>query len=148
MMFVQKLYHRVLNTIRGSTEMNIKLIEFGVIIFIVIGLLFGGWVARGWYEGKQQLAQHELADKVTSAIQQSEASTAKIVEDKLATLSTGEKVIRHETIKVLESPVYNINCIDDAGLQLIELAKRQYSDARKSDDKVPTRNPKPSGESR
>ena len=148
MMFVQKLYFRALNTIRGSTEMNIKLIEFGVIIIIVIGLLFGGWVARGWYEGNQQLAQHELADKVTTAIQQSEASTAKIVEDKLATLSTGEKVIRHETIKVLESPVYNINCIDDAGLQLIELAKRQYSDARKSADKVPTRNPKPSGESR
>lgn len=128
--------------------MNIKLIEFGVIIFIVIGLLFGGWVARGWYEGKQQLAQHELADKVTLAIQQGEANTAKIVEDKLATISTGERVIKHETIKVLESPVYNINCIDDAGLQLIELAKRQYSDTRKSSNQMSDGNPKSSRESR
>lgn len=128
--------------------MNIKLIEFSAIIVIVIGLLLMGWVTRGWYEGKQELAKRDVADKVTIAIQQSEASTAKLVEDKLATISTGEKVIRHETIKVLESPVYNINCIDDAGLQLIELAKRQYSDTRKSANQVPTGHTKSSRESR
>lgn len=128
--------------------MNIRLIEFGAIIIIVLLLMISGWVARGWYEGKLQLEQRNIADKVTLAIQQGEANTAKIVEDKLATISTGERVIKHETIKVLESPVYNINCIDDAGLQLIELAKRQYSDTRKSSNQMPNGNPKSSRESR
>lgn len=128
--------------------MNIRLIEFGAIIIIVLLLMISGWVARGWYEGKLQLEQRNIADKVTLAIQQGEANTAKIVEDKLATISTGERVIKHETIKVLESPVYNINCIDDAGLQLIELAKRQYSDTRKSSNQMPDGNPKSSRESR
>ena len=130
------------------TSMNIRLIEFGAIIIIVLLLMISGWVARGWYEGKLQLEQRNIADKVTLAIQQGEANTAKIVEDKLATISTSERVIKHETIKVLESPVYNINCIDDAGLQLIELAKRQYSDTRKSSNQMPDGNPKSSRESR
>lgn len=130
------------------TSMNIRLIEFGAIIIIVLLLMISGWVARGWYEGKLQLEQRNIADKVTIAIQQGEANTAKIVEDKLATISTGERVIKHETIKVLESPVYNINCIDDAGLQLIELAKRQYSDTRKSSNQMSDGNPKSSRESR
>ena len=128
--------------------MNIKLIEFGAIIVIVLSLKISGWVARGWYEGKLELEQRDITDKVTQAIQQGEANTAKIVEDKLATISTGEKVIKHETIKVLESPVYNINCLDDAGLQLIELAKQQYSNTRKSTDKVPDGNTEPSRKSR
>ena len=130
------------------TSMNIRLIEFGAIIIIVLLLMISGWVARGWYEGKLQLEQRNIADEVTIAIQQGEANTAKIVEDKLATISTGERVIKHETIKVLESPVYNINCIDDAGLQLIEFAKRQYSDTRKSTNQMSDGNPKSSRESR
>lgn len=108
---------------------------------ILVGaLIIFGWLVRGWYDGNKQLAQEQLAKQVTQAVQDQESKTAKIVEDKLTQLSTGERVIRHETVKVLQSPVYNINCVDDAGLQLIELAKRQYTDTRKSTDKVPDGN--------
>jgi len=121
-------------------NINLRLVEMIGLAILVGALIIFGWLVRGWYDGNKQLAQEQLAKQVTQAVQDQESKTAKIVEDKLTQLSTGERVIRHETVKVLQSPVYNINCVDDAGLQLIELAKRQYTDTRKSTDKVPDGN--------
>lgn len=114
--------------------MNVRIIEFIGLIIIVAMLVSSGWYLRVLYDNKQELAYERSANEVATQLLDKESKVAKAVEDKLATFKVTERVIENERIKVVESnpTIYNVDCIDDAGLQYIKKIKSDFTNTRKS----------------
>jgi|GEM_PF-973919 len=93
-----------------------------VIVAVTLALIVGGWTARGWYEGAQQLTAQKAAEAAIRAAQAKEASIAERVEQRLAALKTTERVIDRGVIREIQKPIYQRVCIDAAGIRLLNAA--------------------------
>ena len=85
-----------------------------------IALVVLGWWVRGLHESKLDLVQVTAAAEEREAFLKKEARVAAVVEQKLAGLRANERVIERERTKIVDRPVYRVDCIDDAGLRFLE----------------------------
>ena len=90
-----------------------------------------GWQVNGWRLAAEQAAAQEARQAMIDAFREEEAKAAIVLEKRLKELRANEKVIERERIKLVDRPVYNNECLDDDGLQLIERARKGKSDAGK-----------------
>lgn len=88
-------------------------------VALVIILVAGGWFVRGWYEDSKDLAAAEAVDRATKAFRESEKNIAATLEQGLAEVQTNERVIEKWRTQIVDRPVYQLECIDDDGLRII-----------------------------
>jgi hypothetical protein len=103
--------------------MNLTILKVIAVLVILAAAFTAGWQVKGAFVAKRDLAINEAKKEFTDMFRQSESNISTMLEDKLKELRANERVIEREKLKVIKSPVYNIECIDDAGLQLIERAR-------------------------
>lgn len=116
--------------------MNPETLKLIALVLVASALIFLGWLCRGWQEDSEDLAQLGAAQQAIAAFEQKESLTAAAVEKRLAELNANQTVIVREKIKLVENPVYNVDCLDPSGLQLINRSKAR-GDTTKPADKVP-----------
>lgn len=108
--------------------MNLTLLKvLGVLVVLALAFT-AGWQVKGAFVAQRDLAIVEAKKEFTDMYRRSESNISTVLEDKLKELKANERVIEREKLKVIKSPVYNIECIDDAGLQLIERARTGKAD--------------------
>ena len=115
----------------GLTQ--VKLIAAAVALLVAF---IAGWQVKGAFVAKRDLAIAEAKAEFIKAYQTAEADKAIILEQKLAELKANEKTIERERIKIIDRPVYNNECLDVDGLQLIERARTGSSNPSESINKV------------
>jgi hypothetical protein len=95
--------------------LNLQNMIIAVGVALVVG--FGsGWQVHGWKIDSENAAIKQAAAQVEQAV-------AATLEKKLSQLKANQTVVRHETEKVIERPIYNNVCIDDDGVRIINLSK-------------------------
>ena len=91
------------------------------VLAIVGGIAFGGWTARGWYEGKQDYAELKAAQAAIDAAMARESGIAKAVEEKLATLKANQTVIDRGVIREVVKPIYKRVCFEPDLVRMLNL---------------------------
>lgn len=110
-------------------------------------IAFGaGWQTNSWYEDSKDLAAKIATAKTEAAFQKAVSDISSTVETKLEGLRANERIIERWRTKVVDRPVYNIDCIDDDGLRLIEA----YATGKPAEltGKMSERSPGANGENR
>lgn len=113
-----------------------KQFEMYFIGFLILTCLSFGWVGRGYYEDSQTLREERGAQAAIAAERVRESELSKVLEEKLTALEAKKWVVYRDREKIVERPVYRNVCLDDAGLQLINKAKRSAT-TRKHADPMP-----------
>lgn len=90
----------------------------------IIGGLIGigftvGWQVKDWHGDSIELAAEKAAQVVIEVERNYESKVAKKVEERLRELRANERIIEKQIPKIIERPVYNIECIDSDGLDII-----------------------------
>ena len=116
--------------------MNPETLKLIACLLVVSALIGTGWVCRGWQEDAEDLAQLGAAQQAIAMAEKRESEVARVVEARLATLNANQTVIEREKIKLVDRPVYNLECLDAAGLLLINQSKARDG-TRKPENKVP-----------
>lgn len=88
-------------------------------IAAIVALILVGWFVRGWYEHLKDMLSHAAQQVAEDDFKAHESKIAQLVEKRLAELKANERVIEHETTRIIERPVYRNDCVDDDGLQLL-----------------------------
>lgn len=115
------------NTNEAKTTMPVttKLVGVAVLLFSCVAV---GWQARGWYEDSERLAVKEMADEMIRRSRLREANIAAAVNSALSSAVLKERTVVRELQPIVERPVYEINCIDADGLDLINSLSRNDND--------------------
>lgn len=113
------------------TPAQIKLAAYVAAIILVFA---SGWTTRGWYEASKAQAVKDAQAKAEKAAQARESEIAAVVEEQLTKVNESRGVVYRETVKVVNRPVYQSDCLDAAGLSLINQAAGYPTE---SIDKVP-----------
>ena len=113
------------------TPAQIKLTAYVVAIILVFA---SGWTTRGWYEASKAQAAKDAKAKAEKAAQARESEIAQVVEDQLTKVNESRGVVYRETVKVVNRPVYQSDCLDAAGLSLVNQAAGYPAEPA---DKVP-----------
>ena len=92
-----------------------------VVLAVVAGIAFGGWTARGWYEGKKDLAALKAAQAAINAAMARESDIAQAVEEKLAALKANQTVIDRGVIREVVKPVYQRVCFEPDLVRMLNL---------------------------
>ena len=92
-----------------------------VVLAVIAGIAFGGWTARGWYEGKKDLAALKAAQAAIDAAMARESGIAQAVEEKLATLKANQTVIDRGVIREVVKPVYQRVCFEPDLVRMLNL---------------------------
>lgn len=90
---------------------------------LAAGIFFAGWQTNQYRNDSLELAATISAQKVAEAERERESRIAKALEDKLAVLDERQWVVFRDRTKIVKEPVYRNQCLDDAGVQLINAAK-------------------------
>lgn len=106
--------------------------ELLAVVLALVTTFTLGWKTKGWHDDSLALAENAQVDKVMQQFHQHESVVASTLEDKLSQLKANEKVIEHESVKIVDRPVYNNICLDPDGLLLLNKARGgQNSDTSK-----------------
>lgn len=92
-----------------------------VVLAVIAGIAFGSWTARGWYEGKKDLAELKAAQAAINAAMARESDIAQAVEEKLATLKANQTVIDRGVIREVVKPVYQRVCFEPDLVRMLNL---------------------------
>ncbi|WP_417216572.1 hypothetical protein [Alcanivorax sp.] len=92
-----------------------------VVLAVIAGIAFGGWTARGWYEGKKDLAALKAAQAAIDAAMARESDIAQAVEEKLANLKANQTVIDRGVIREVVKPVYQRVCFEPDLVRMLNL---------------------------
>lgn len=108
-----------------------------VVLALIAGIAFGGWTARGWYEGKRDLVELKAAQAAIDAAMARESKIAEKVETRLADLKANERIIDRGVIREIQNPVYRNVCVPAGGLRLLNAAARGEPVPADAADPVP-----------
>lgn len=109
--------------------LKVKLILAAI---VVVGAFIAGWQVKSAFVAKRDLAIMEAKKEFIDAYKQAEGNRALAFENKLQELRANERIIERERLKIIDRPVYNNECLDDDGLQLIERARTGSTNTSKS----------------
>lgn len=104
------------------------------ILAAIVAIFATGWTTRGWYEASKTQAAKDAQAKAEKAAQARESEIAAVVEEQLTKVNESRGVVYRETVKVVNRPVYQSDCLDAAGLSLINQAAGYPAEPT---DKVP-----------
>lgn len=107
--------------------MNLK-IKLIIAAIAIVGSFSSGWATRGWYEDSKQLAVKEMADELIQRSRLREADIAAEVNNALSAAVLRERTVVRELQPIIERPVYEVDCIDTDGLDLINGLSRNDTD--------------------
>ena len=112
------------------SSLVIKLLVGAVLLSISF---YSGWRTNAAFTAEAELAEANAEKQITEEFKKFETSISDKLETRLQELRANERVIEREKIKVVESNpvVYNVECLDAAGLQLIERARTGKSNSVK-----------------
>lgn len=115
------------NTNEAKTTMPVttKLVGVAVLLSSCVAV---GWQVRGWYEDSERLAVKEMADEMIRRSRLREADIAAAVNNALSSAVLKERTVVRELQPIVERPVYEVNCIDADGLDLINSLSRNDND--------------------
>lgn len=105
-----------------------------VVLAIVAGIAFGGWTARGWYEGKKDFAELKAAQAAIDAAMARESGIAQAVEEKLATLKANQTVIDRGVIREVVKPIYKRVCFEPDLVRMLNLGPDEALPADLADE--------------
>lgn len=88
----------------------------------VVGLLFGGWTIRGWYEGNLDLLRERVTRAAIDEALESHSDVARVVEEKLSGLKANQTVIDRGVTREVIKPVYRNVCLPGTGVRLLNAA--------------------------
>lgn len=100
-------------------------------VLLLIGV---GWGLRGLVEDSKDLASLEARQEQEQKFEARESKVATLVEERLATLKANEKVIEREKIKLVDRPIYRVDCVDSDGLGLLGRMARGGDAAKPAGD--------------
>ncbi len=105
-----------------------------VVLAVIAGIAFGGWTARGWYEGKKDLAALKAAQAAINAAMARESGIAQAVEEKLATLKANQTVIDRGVIREVVKPIYQRVCFEPDLVRMLNLGADEALPADLADE--------------
>jgi hypothetical protein len=117
--------------------MNTTTIKLIVALALCAGLFYSGMRVERAFTAERDLAIKEASAALIKTYQAAEAGTAKVLEDKLATLKANERLVIRETQKIVDRPVYRNECLDADGLHAIERARTGQTSASEPADEMP-----------
>lgn len=92
-------------------------------VLFVLGLIlssfFIGYKYSSYKNDSEQLSELSNQQKIMQEWLSRESSVAEVVEHKLSELKANERVLERERVRIVEKPVYNIQCLDEDGLELL-----------------------------
>ena len=102
---------------------NIKIIS---VLALMLACSYGGYKFNDYKRDSELSAAKEAAQEVAKGLMDRESEIARMVENKLSDLRANERVVERERLKIVEKPVYQVNCIDEDGQSLIEKYAKGY----------------------
>lgn len=93
-----------------------------VVIAAVAGLIWLGWLSRGWFEDSQELERQRLTAAAITAALQSDSKIAAVVEKKLSGLKANQTVIDRGVTREIQKTVYRNVCLPGTGVRLLNAA--------------------------
>jgi hypothetical protein len=99
---------------------QIRLIILAVLLVSSFAL---GWRVKTAFVAERDLAIEQAKAAMIEAYRANEADSARILEEKLASLRANERVIEREKLKIIDRPVYRNECLDADGVSLINQAR-------------------------
>lgn len=90
---------------------------------LAAGIFLAGWKTNQYRNDSMELVATISAQKDAEAERERESKVAKALEDKLAVLDERQWVVFRDRTKIVKEPVYRNQCLDAAGMQLINAAK-------------------------
>jgi hypothetical protein len=117
----------MISTLLGSWQLKVA---------VLLLAFLAGWQINGWRLAAEKAAAEEARQAMIDAFREEEAKSAAMLEKRLKELRANEKVIERERIKLVDRPVYNNECLDNDGVQLVERARTGKSNSSKSNGEV------------
>ncbi|WP_353980969.1 hypothetical protein [Salinicola endophyticus] len=91
-----------------------------LVMLAVLAIAAGtGWLSRGWFEDAQRLTALEAAQAAASQALARESVIAGVVEARLATLDTHQRVIDRGVIREIQKPIYRRVCLEPDAVRLL-----------------------------
>ena len=94
---------------------------------IALAAFATGYQVSDWRRDSAELSEVREARKVFDKALDRESKVAEAVEARLATLRANERVIEKTRLQIVDRPIYNIDCLDSAGQDLL----REYAEGAK-----------------
>lgn len=123
--------------------------EIKLIVYLVGFAAYGaaaataGWKVNGWAHDAAQLQAEKAQQAIVDAAAKRESTIAAELEEKLQKFKAEQRTISHETIKIVDRPVYSNQCLDADGVRLANAAAgiQAPATAAKPASEVPTVKP-------
>lgn len=93
-----------------------KMILVAITLF---GSFYAGYIYSTYQHQSDVISDMIARQDILREYMARESEIAAIVEERLATLSANERVLERERVRIVEKPVYNIQCLDEDGLELL-----------------------------
>ena len=93
-----------------------------VVLAIAAGLVWIGWVGKGWHEDSKELERQKATADAIAAALKSDSKIAAVVEKKLSGLKANQTVIDRGVTREVIKPVYRSVCLPGNGVSLLNAA--------------------------
>jgi hypothetical protein len=78
-----------------------------------------GWTTKTWQSNSAKYIAEQAAAAAVEKKEVEQAEVAKHVEKRLQELRANERTIEKHIPKIIDRPIYNVECIDNDGLDII-----------------------------
>ena len=95
---------------------------YRAVIAAAAGLIWLGWLSRGWFEDSQELERQRITAAAITAALQSDSKIAAAVEEKLSGLKANQTIIDRGVTREVVKPVYRNVCLPGSGVRLLNAA--------------------------
>lgn len=82
-----------------------------LIAITVAGLVSGGWMARGWYEGSQDLVALQAQNALAESLRDDLGEVSRAMEEQIAGLKPSETVIDRGVVREIQTEVFRNVCV-------------------------------------
>ena len=96
--------------------------RLAALALLLAATLAAGWAARGWFEDAQRLTAERATRQAIDAAMARESEIAGLVEERLAELEAGERIIDRGIIREIEKPIYRRVCLEPDAVRLLNHA--------------------------
>lgn len=103
----------------GMTGIAAKLGEYLIVILVVAGVMFGVYY-KGGVDMKDEIALEQA--KADSELTKKYEKVSSDYEDLKNKRQQKFNTITHEVTRIIEKPVYNVQCVDQEGVDVINKA--------------------------